>query len=65
MRHELANGTVSEIGTSGANIAVDIDYTEANGSHSNASYTGSVTCDTNGKAISVFWSNNSKIERIQ
>jgi len=65
MRQEQANGTVTEAGSGSASVAVDIDYAEPDGSHSKASYTGRVTCDGNGKAIWVGWSNNSEIVREQ
>jgi hypothetical protein len=62
MHREVANGTVTEI-NGGPRIEVDIDYDEPNGSHSKASYTGRVSCDANGKGVTVEWSNNSTIVR--
>ena len=63
MRQEVANGTITETGSS-ASILVYIDYAEPDGTHSKASYAGSVTCE-NGKATSVSWNNNSTIVREQ
>jgi hypothetical protein len=64
MRHEQANGTVTDEGSGSASVIVDIDYTEPDRTRSHAQYGGSVTCN-NGRAIRVWWNNNSEIVREQ
>ena len=65
MRHEEGDGTVTEVSGSTASVEVTIDYTEPDGSHNKGYYTGRVSCDENGKALGISWSNNSSWVREQ